>query len=182
MIVFFILYQQLENHLLQPLVYNRTVALSPLGRTLIIDYEPYEVVGVLASKEASSDQKYEVVDIKQLNRRVYIPLSAALARSTHDGMAGSFLGRLFGSPRAGEPAVAEARAELDRLAGDRPALVPVTRWLRDMLPDLAPNSAPDLALEPEQARDKLKSGIPLLRGERLAVDLKAFRKRWQRKE
>ena len=55
---------------------------SPLGRTLVIDHEFYEVVGVLESKEASSDQKYEVADIKQLNRRVYIPLSAALARTT----------------------------------------------------------------------------------------------------
>ena len=30
LIVFFIVYQQLENHLLQPLVYSRTVRLSPL--------------------------------------------------------------------------------------------------------------------------------------------------------
>jgi predicted PurR-regulated permease PerM len=29
-LVFFIVYQQLENHLLQPLVYGRTVQLSPL--------------------------------------------------------------------------------------------------------------------------------------------------------
>jgi ABC-type antimicrobial peptide transport system permease subunit len=57
---------------------------SPLGRMLIIDHEPYEIVGVLESKEASSDQKYEVVDIKQLNRRVYVPLSAALNRTTQE--------------------------------------------------------------------------------------------------
>ena len=31
LIVFFILYQQLENHVLQPLVYSRTVRLSPLA-------------------------------------------------------------------------------------------------------------------------------------------------------
>jgi hypothetical protein len=31
MAVFFIVYQQLENHLLQPLVYGRTVQLSPLA-------------------------------------------------------------------------------------------------------------------------------------------------------
>src|SRR5689334_8074535 len=30
LIVFFVLYQQFENHVLQPVVYNRTVALSPL--------------------------------------------------------------------------------------------------------------------------------------------------------
>jgi predicted PurR-regulated permease PerM len=29
-LIFFIVYQQLENHLLQPLVYGRTVQLSPL--------------------------------------------------------------------------------------------------------------------------------------------------------
>jgi len=60
---------------------------SPLGRTLAIDHEPYEVIGVLESKEASSDQKYEVVDIKQLNRRVYIPFAAALARTTQEPLA-----------------------------------------------------------------------------------------------
>ena len=57
---------------------------SPLGRTLVIDHEPYTVVGVLESKEASSDKKYDVVDIKQLNRRVYIPLRAALTRTTQE--------------------------------------------------------------------------------------------------
>jgi predicted PurR-regulated permease PerM len=30
LIVFFVVYQQLENHFLQPLVYSRTVQLSPL--------------------------------------------------------------------------------------------------------------------------------------------------------
>ena len=57
---------------------------SPLGKAVVIDHEYYEVIGVLESKEASSDQKYDVVDIKQLNRRVYIPLAAALARTTQD--------------------------------------------------------------------------------------------------
>lgn len=57
---------------------------SPLGKTLVIEHEPYEVIGVLQSKESSSDQKYEVVDIKQLNRRVYVPLASASARITQD--------------------------------------------------------------------------------------------------
>jgi len=57
---------------------------SALGKNLVIDHEPYEVIGVLTSKELSSDQKYEVVDIKQINRRIYIPISAALARTTRD--------------------------------------------------------------------------------------------------
>jgi putative ABC transport system permease protein len=57
---------------------------QPLGRTLVIDHEPYEVIGVLRSKETSSDQKYEVIDIKQINQRIYIPLAAAMARTTQD--------------------------------------------------------------------------------------------------
>ncbi|HEY3319543.1 MAG TPA: ABC transporter permease [Planctomycetota bacterium] len=60
---------------------------SPLGKTLVIDHECYEVIGVLESKAASSDQKYEVVDIKQINRRIYIPLSTALARTTREPLA-----------------------------------------------------------------------------------------------
>jgi predicted PurR-regulated permease PerM len=47
-IVFFILYQQLENHVLQPLVYNRTVALSPL-LVLISVLIGAEVAGVLGA-------------------------------------------------------------------------------------------------------------------------------------
>ena len=59
---------------------------SSLGKRIVIDHEPYEVIGVLESKEVS-DSKYEVVDIKKLNRRVYIPISAALARTTQEPLA-----------------------------------------------------------------------------------------------
>jgi putative ABC transport system permease protein len=56
---------------------------SPLGGVLVIDHEPYEIVGVLQSKEVASNAKDKVdFDINQLNRRVYIPLAAALARTT----------------------------------------------------------------------------------------------------
>src|SRR3954470_11232635 len=47
-IAFFILYQQLENHLLQPIVYNRTVALSPLV-VLISVLIGAELAGVLGA-------------------------------------------------------------------------------------------------------------------------------------
>jgi FdhE protein len=55
-------------------------------------------------------------------------------------------------------------------------------WLREILPDLAARAGdvPVPPLSPEQARDKLASGVPLLRGERLAVDVRAFRRRWGR--
>jgi predicted PurR-regulated permease PerM len=48
-IVFFIVYQQLENHLLQPLVYGRTVRLSPLAILLsvLIGVEVAGIVGAL---------------------------------------------------------------------------------------------------------------------------------------
>jgi predicted PurR-regulated permease PerM len=50
-IVFFILYQQFENHVLQPLVYNRTVALSPLAIlvSVLIGAELAGVLGALGA-------------------------------------------------------------------------------------------------------------------------------------
>jgi predicted PurR-regulated permease PerM len=50
-IVFFVVYQQLENHLLQPLVYGRTVQLSPLA-VLIAVLVGAEVAGVLGALSA----------------------------------------------------------------------------------------------------------------------------------
>lgn len=51
MVVFFILYQQLENHVLQPLVYGRTVQLSPLV-VLIAILIGTEVAGILGALAA----------------------------------------------------------------------------------------------------------------------------------
>lgn len=50
-LVFFIAYQQIENHLLQPLVYSRTVQLSPLAILIavLIGAELAGVVGALAA-------------------------------------------------------------------------------------------------------------------------------------
>jgi predicted PurR-regulated permease PerM len=48
LLVFFVLYQQLENHVLQPLVYGRTVQLSPLV-VLIAILIGTEVAGVLGA-------------------------------------------------------------------------------------------------------------------------------------
>ncbi len=47
-IVFFIVYQQIENHLLQPLVYGRTVQLSPLA-VLIAVLVGAEIAGILGA-------------------------------------------------------------------------------------------------------------------------------------
>jgi predicted PurR-regulated permease PerM len=48
LLVFFVLYQQLENHILQPLVYGRTVQLSPLV-VLIAILVGTEVAGILGA-------------------------------------------------------------------------------------------------------------------------------------
>ena len=50
-LVFFVLYQQLENHVLQPLVYSRTVQMSPLAIliSVLIGAELAGVVGALAA-------------------------------------------------------------------------------------------------------------------------------------
>jgi predicted PurR-regulated permease PerM len=50
-IVFFIVYQQLENHLLQPVIYGRTVQLSPLV-VLIAVLLGAELVGILGALAA----------------------------------------------------------------------------------------------------------------------------------
>jgi predicted PurR-regulated permease PerM len=50
-VAFFIIYQQVENHVLQPLIYHRTVALSPLA-ILIAVLVGAEVAGVLGALAA----------------------------------------------------------------------------------------------------------------------------------
>ncbi len=57
---------------------------AAIGRTLVIDHEPYEIIGILENVETSSDSKYTVDDVKSLNRRIYIPLQAALSRTTQE--------------------------------------------------------------------------------------------------
>lgn len=52
---------------------------NAIGESVTIDHEPYRVVGVLKGKATGSD-KFVAVDIKKLNRRIYIPLSTSLNR------------------------------------------------------------------------------------------------------
>ncbi|MFL5938157.1 MAG: AI-2E family transporter [Gaiellaceae bacterium] len=63
-IAFFILYQQLENHLLQPIVYNRTVALSPLVIliSVLIGAEIAGVLGALGAIPIAGTIQVLVVD------------------------------------------------------------------------------------------------------------------------
>jgi predicted PurR-regulated permease PerM len=63
-IVFFVLYQQLENHVLQPLVYNRTVALSPLVIliSILIGAELAGVLGALGAIPVAGTIQVLIVD------------------------------------------------------------------------------------------------------------------------
>ncbi len=63
-IVFFIVYQQLENHLLQPLVYGRTVKLSPLAVliSVLIGAEVAGILGALAAIPVAGALQVVLVD------------------------------------------------------------------------------------------------------------------------
>jgi predicted PurR-regulated permease PerM len=63
-IVFFIVYQQVENHLLQPLVYGRTVQLSPLTVliSILIGAELAGVVGALGAIPVAGSIQVLVLD------------------------------------------------------------------------------------------------------------------------
>ena len=63
-LVFFIVYQQLENHVLQPIVYGRTVRLSPLAVLIavLIGAELAGVVGALAAIPVAGTIQVILVD------------------------------------------------------------------------------------------------------------------------
>jgi predicted PurR-regulated permease PerM len=66
-IVFFIVYQQVENHLLQPLVYGRTVQLSPLTVlvSILIGAELAGVVGALGAIPVAGSIQVLILDWRQ---------------------------------------------------------------------------------------------------------------------
>jgi predicted PurR-regulated permease PerM len=69
-LVFFVIYQQIENHLLQPLVYGRTVQISPLAALIavLLGAELAGVIGVLAAIPVAGTIR-AVVDDWQVHRR-----------------------------------------------------------------------------------------------------------------
>jgi predicted PurR-regulated permease PerM len=75
-LIFFILYQQLENHVLQPIVYGRTVRLSPLAVLIavLIGAELAGVVGALAAIPVAGT--IQVILVDWLERRRAKPGSA----------------------------------------------------------------------------------------------------------
>ena len=72
-LVFFVLYQQLENHVLQPLVYGRTVQLSPLVVliSVLIGAELAGVLGALAAIPVAGTIQVLIVDwLRQRRERL----------------------------------------------------------------------------------------------------------------
>jgi predicted PurR-regulated permease PerM len=63
-VVFFVVYQQLENHILQPLVYGRTVQLSPLAVlvSILIGAELAGVLGALGAIPIAGSLQVLLVD------------------------------------------------------------------------------------------------------------------------
>jgi predicted PurR-regulated permease PerM len=70
MIVFFVLYQQLENHVLQPIVYHRTVSLSPLAIlvSVLVGAELAGVLGALAAIPVAGAIQVLIVDFLRARR------------------------------------------------------------------------------------------------------------------
>jgi predicted PurR-regulated permease PerM len=71
-VVFFVLYQQLENHILQPLVYGRTVQLSPLVVliAILIGSAVAGVLGALAAIPVAGTLQILLVDWLRHRRRL----------------------------------------------------------------------------------------------------------------
>ena len=69
-VVFFVIYQQVENHILQPLVYSRTVALSPLVIliSVLIGAEVAGVLGALAAIPVAGAIQVLIVDFLRARR------------------------------------------------------------------------------------------------------------------
>lgn len=96
-------------------------------------------------------------------------------------MAETFLRRWFGG-KPPAPAADEARAEIDRLLADRPSYSGPLTWLRAVADELAPVAGYVAANLPESdtTREKLATGVPLLRGQGVLVEGREFARRWTR--
>jgi predicted PurR-regulated permease PerM len=78
-VVFFVVYQQIENHLLQPLVYGRTVQLSPLAVLIavLIGAEIAGVLGALAAIPIAGAIQVVLVDWWRHRTGVELPVAPA---------------------------------------------------------------------------------------------------------
>jgi predicted PurR-regulated permease PerM len=78
--VFFVAYQQLENHVIQPLVYGRTVQLSPLAVlvSVLVGAQIAGVLGALAAIPVAGTIQVLILDWRanRPERRASLPLAA----------------------------------------------------------------------------------------------------------
>ena len=76
--VFFVVYQQIENHVIQPLVYGRTVQLSPLAVlvAVLVGAELAGVLGALAAIPVAGALQVVVVDWRRSRVEVAAPASS----------------------------------------------------------------------------------------------------------
>jgi predicted PurR-regulated permease PerM len=81
LIIFFVIYQQLENHVLQPLVYGRTVQLSPLIVLIavLMGAELAGVIGALGAIPIAGAIQVIIVDWLAFRRQRILEPSASLA-------------------------------------------------------------------------------------------------------
>jgi FdhE protein len=92
-----------------------------------------------------------------------------------------FLHNLLGRSASLPPEVQAAIEELAQLGRERPSLAEPAALLADVLPIVCTDGSgePPPEITRQQAVAKLAGGVPLLRGEPLSFDAKAFRRRWQ---
>jgi predicted PurR-regulated permease PerM len=81
LIIFFVIYQQVENHVLQPLVYGRTVQLSPLIVLLavLMGAELAGVIGALGAIPIAGAIQVIIVDWLAFRRQRILEPSSSLA-------------------------------------------------------------------------------------------------------
>jgi predicted PurR-regulated permease PerM len=87
--VFFVLYQQAENHILQPLVYGRTVQLSPLVVliAILIGTEVAGVIGALGAIPVAGALQIVLLDWLRHRRRPDEPAGAVAAEAVEPTLA-----------------------------------------------------------------------------------------------
>ena len=78
-VVFFVVYQQIENHFLQPVIYGRTVELSPLAVlvSVLVGAELAGIIGALAAIPVAGAIQVVVRDQLSARRGVVSPVTAA---------------------------------------------------------------------------------------------------------
>jgi predicted PurR-regulated permease PerM len=79
LVVFFVVYQQAENHVLQPVVYHRTVSLSPLAIlvAVLVGAELAGVLGALAAIPVAGAIQVLILDFLRARRERVIETPAA---------------------------------------------------------------------------------------------------------